>query len=115
MGRMIGAHRIRTRPSPQRVRIERDGVVLAESDRALLLEEGRLPVRIYVPPEDVRFEHLEPSATTSRCPFKGRASYWSVRGGPADVAWSYQDPIDSVSEIRGLVAFYDDRVDVTRT
>jgi uncharacterized protein (DUF427 family) len=99
--------------SQRRVRIERDGVVLAESSSPVLAFETGLPTRYYLPRTDVRFEHLTPSATRTACPYKGRTTgYWSVPGGPADVAWSYDFPAAAVLPIAGLVAFLDEAVDV---
>ncbi len=99
--------------SQRRVRIEVDGTVLAESSSPVLLFETGLPTRWYLPRSDVRFAHLTPSDTRTHCPYKGRTSgYWSVAGGPADVAWSYDFPAAAVLPIAGLVAFLDEAVDV---
>ena len=108
----VSAHRITTSPSTRRVRVEHDGVVLAESDRALELHEGALPVRYYLPREDVRMDLLEPSATTSHCPFKGDASYFDAPGAK-DAFWVYQRPIDGREDIAGLLAPWPGRVEVT--
>jgi len=107
-------HRIDVLPSSRRVRLERDGHVLAESSRPYLLFETLLPVRFYLPREDVRVE-LSASPTRTYCAYKGEASYWSPDvGGTAvrDLAWSYQDPLHDALRIAGLVAFFDERVDV---
>ena len=115
MDRHEGFHRIAVSPAGARIRIELEGEPLADSDRALVLREGSLPPRYYLPLDDVRTELLEPTDTTTTCPFKGDARYWSVRVGDdvhADLAWSYADPIEERREIAGLVAFYDERVDV---
>jgi uncharacterized protein (DUF427 family) len=97
------------------VRIELDGAVLAESARAqLLFEHPVLPVRCYLPPEDIRVS-LRPSATRTRCPYKGEASYWSldVNGHTVhDLAWSYETPRAEAVRIAGLVSFFNERVDV---
>ena len=106
-----GAHRIETRPSAKRVRVESGGRVLADSRRALELHERGLPVRYYLPPEDVRMELLERSATTSHCPFKGDASYYSAAGAE-DAFWVYEDPIEARADIRGLLAPWPGRVEV---
>lgn len=110
--RAAGAHRITTRPSPRRVRVERDGQVLAESTRAVELDETRLPTRFYLPREDVRMELLEASGTRTHCPFKGEASYYSAPGA-ADAFWVYEDPSESEAEpVRGMLAPWPGRVDV---
>ena len=107
----VGAHRISTRPSTEQVRVEHEGQVLAESDRAVELHEGRMPVRYYLPPDDVRTELLEPSATTSHCPFKGDATYFSAPGAK-DVFWTYDQPIEGREDITGLLAPWPGRVEV---
>jgi uncharacterized protein (DUF427 family) len=88
---------------------------LAESDRAVRLEETGLPARYYIPRDDVHAELLKPSAHVTTCPFKGEASYWSVQVGDdlvENLVWSYQSPIPGASGIAGLMCFYNDRVDL---
>jgi uncharacterized protein (DUF427 family) len=108
-------HRIEIRPSDSHVRVEHEGTVLAESDRALELHEGKLPVRYYLPREDVRTDLLEPSETTSHCPFKGDATYFSAPG-VKDAFWIYEDPSeDAARPVDGMLAPWPGRVDVTIT
>ncbi|CAM5443492.1 hypothetical protein SSPIM334S_01096 [Streptomyces spiroverticillatus] len=102
-------HRITVEQGTTHVRVVRDGQLLAESRRPLLLRETGLPVRYYLPPEDVRTDLLTPSDTSTHCPFKGDASYWSVPGA-ADLVWAYQNPIPEVAEIKGHFSFYDTEV-----
>ena len=102
------AHRIETHPEERRVQVRINGDTVADSNRALALTEGSLPTRWYLPREDISAE-LEPSERRTTCPFKGEATHFSV-GGEEAVAWSYEDPIEQVSEIRDLVAFYNERV-----
>jgi uncharacterized protein (DUF427 family) len=97
--------------SSRHVRIEVDGRLLAESSRPLLLFETSLPTRFYLPPEDVAVG-LEPSDTVSDCAYKGRASYFSATDGPADIAWTYRDPLREAMPIRDHIAFFNERVDV---
>jgi len=107
-----GAHRITTRPSTRHVRVELDGLVLAESTRAVELDETGLPTRFYLPREDVRAELLTPSDTTSHCPFKGDATYLSAPGAP-DAFWVYEAPSeDDAKPIAGLLAPWPGRVEV---
>ncbi|MEO5874625.1 MAG: DUF427 domain-containing protein [Streptosporangiaceae bacterium] len=97
------------------VRVEVGGVTVAETASPWLLREGGLPVRYYLDPQDVRMELLAPTDTESVCPFKGQASYWSVRLGETvhdDVAWSYEAPIPDVKEIKGLIAFYPEKASI---
>lgn len=108
------AHRIFIEPVAKRVRIEVVGEVVADTIRAQRLHEtGLLPV-YYVPWADVRRDLLEPSDHHTTCPFKGEASYWSVRVGDRveqDLVWSYPDPLPEVAAITDHVACYLQRVD----
>lgn len=103
--------------SHRHVVVELDGVVLADTHSPVLLFETGLPTRYYVDRTDVRFEHLEPSDTRSRCPYKGVTSaYWSVSISGVvhpDLAWSYDYPVPAVGGIAGTVAFYNEKVDVS--
>jgi uncharacterized protein (DUF427 family) len=103
-------HRVDVRRSSRPLRIELDGAVLAETINARLLFETGLPTRFYLPWEDIAIA-LRPSARRSYCPYKGQASYWSADAGE-DIAWSYEDPLPELSVITGLVAFWDETVDV---
>jgi uncharacterized protein (DUF427 family) len=104
-------HRVDVRRASARVTVRANGEIVAESDRPLLLFETGLPTRAYVPLEDVRQGLLEPSDTTTICPYKGVASYWAVNG-IADAAWSYRDPIPEAAGIEGLVSFLGEGVEV---
>ena len=97
--------------SSRHIRIEHDGTLLAESSHPVLLFETLLPVRFYLPRDDVAVE-LEPSDTVSYCAYKGRASYLSAPGGPSDIAWTYPDPLHDAAQVRDLICFFDERVDV---
>jgi uncharacterized protein (DUF427 family) len=108
-------HRVDVLNSSRHVKVSVGGVVLADTRRPRLLFETGLPVRYYIPKLDVRMELLEPSQTTSGCPYKGTASYWSVRAAGAlspDLAWSYKSPIPECPRIENLIAFYNERVDL---
>jgi uncharacterized protein (DUF427 family) len=107
-------HRVDVRQTSRPVRIEVDGDVVAETTRARLLFETGLPTRFYVPREDIRLE-LHPSPRRTYCPYKGEASYWSVDAGGRrrkDLGWSYEQPLPDGPPVTGLVAFWDERVDV---
>jgi uncharacterized protein (DUF427 family) len=101
--------------SSRHIRVELDGVILAESASPVLLFETGLPTRHYIQRTDVFFAHLERSDTVTYCPYKGTTSdYWSARIGGGlheDIAWSYVYPAPDVLQIAGLVAFYDEKVD----
>ena len=107
-------HPIWTEPYPRRVRAFLDGVAVVDSTHTLLLlEAGHLPV-YYFPPEDVRSDLLEPTDTSTHCPYKGDASYWSIRVGDRvarDAVWSYQDPLPERADIKGYLALYWNRLD----
>jgi uncharacterized protein (DUF427 family) len=107
-------HRVDVRQSARPVRIEVDGELVAETTRARLLFETNLPTRFYLPREDVRVE-LHPSSTRTYCPYKGQASYWSLDAGGRrreDLVWGYEQPLPDAVAIAGLVAFWDEQVDV---
>ena len=104
-------HRIDMRRSSRQVRIELEGELLAESARAVLLFETSLPTRFYLPREDVKAQ-TRPSDRRSICAYKGHASYFSFDVGE-DLAWTYEDPLPEAAAVTGLVAFYDELVDVS--
>jgi uncharacterized protein (DUF427 family) len=97
--------------SSRHIRVESDGRLLAESSRPMLLFETLLPVRYYLPREDV-VVRLEHSDTVSYCAYKGRASYYSVSDGPRDVAWTYHEPLHDAEQVRDHICFFDERLDV---
>ena len=108
--------RVDVLPSERHIKVEIDGVLVAESRRPHALFETSLPTRWYLPMEDVRQDVLVPSATVTRCPYKGKATYWSAQIGDRlhlDVAWTYRDPVVECPRIRGLVCFFNERVDLT--
>jgi uncharacterized protein (DUF427 family) len=107
-------HRVDVVSSDRHIRVLLDGEVLAETDRALALFESNLPARWYMPREDVRAE-LEPSDTVTRCPYKGTASYYSVKpagGAGKDLIWYYTTPLPEVGRITGLLCFFNEKVDI---
>jgi uncharacterized protein (DUF427 family) len=103
-------HRIDIVHSSRQVRVETDGELLAESSNACFLFEPPLPVRYYLPPEDVRRELLRPSDTKTFCAYKGQATYWSLEGQD-DLVWSYPEPLRDAAEVTGRLAFFNERVD----
>jgi uncharacterized protein (DUF427 family) len=102
--------------STRSVRIELDGVVLAESPSPVLVFETGLPTRYYLNRTEVNLAHLVPSDTVTECPYKGTTSaYWSVRIGETvypDLAWCYDFPTTALLPIAGLIAFYNEKVDI---
>jgi uncharacterized protein (DUF427 family) len=104
-------HRIDMRRSSREVRIELDGALLARSTRAVMLFETSLPTRFYLPREDVVAE-ARPSDKRTTCAYKGHASYLSFDAGE-NLAWHYEDPLPEAAPVKGLVAFFDELVDVS--
>ncbi|OLR95033.1 DUF427 domain-containing protein [Actinokineospora bangkokensis] len=107
---MAKGHTVTVERGADPVEVTIGGEVVARSDRPLLVHETGLPVRVYLPQEDVRMDLFEPTSTRTTCPFKGEASYWTYTGPGErreDVVWGYPDPIDSVPELKGHVSFYD--------
>jgi uncharacterized protein (DUF427 family) len=108
-------HRVDVLDSSRHVQVVLDGQVVADSHRPRLLFETGLQTRYYLPKVDVRMELLEPTSTTSQCPYKGNAVYWSVRLGDKvypDVVWSYPFPTPECPKIQNLLAFYNEKVDL---
>jgi uncharacterized protein (DUF427 family) len=103
--------------STRAVRIELDGAVLAESASPVMVFETGLPTRYYINRTEVNYEHLQPTATVTSCPYKGKTTgYWSVRVGQtvhSDLAWSYDFPTRQLLPIAGMIAFYNERVDIS--
>ena len=107
-------HTITITPHAGTVRVTAGGSVLAESSKALELREASYPPVLYIPFADIRFDQLEVTDTSTRCPFKGTASYWRLAGNPGagDVLWAYEAPYDEMEAIAGHGAFYGNKVSV---
>ena len=113
---MTSGHQITITPTAQHLEVTVGGETVAVTDRPVILGETGMQPRYYVPREDVRLDLLRATDTASTCPFKGEARYWSAEAGGTvhgDVAWSYEAPIAGAEGIAGLIAFYDERVEVT--
>ncbi len=101
--------------SSRHVRVDLDGVTLADSRQPRILFETGLPPRYYLPVADLRLDLLRSSDATSHCPYKGTASYWSVDTGQAehrDIVWMYRFPLPESQKIAGLACFYNEKVDL---
>jgi uncharacterized protein (DUF427 family) len=104
----------RVEPVAERIRVQVDGVTIADTARAVRVVETASPPAYYIPPEDVRLDLLERSTTSSACEWKGAASYRSFRSGDRhvrDIAWTYERPNPGFEAIAGCLAFYAGRVD----
>lgn len=107
--------RIDVLATSRRVTVSLHGTELASTSRALMLLETHLPVRYYLPADDVRTDLLEPSETRSECAYKGVASYLSTRDGSEDgrdLAWHYPEPLDDALRVRDRICFWAERTDL---
>lgn len=100
--------------SSRHVQVILGGQLIADTRRPVLVFETGMPTRYYFPKEDVRMDLLDPTETSTRCPYKGIASYWSVKTPDnvyKDIVWSYVNPLPEIPKIAGLFSFYNERVD----
>jgi uncharacterized protein (DUF427 family) len=112
---MTQGHTITITPSDAHVQVVVNGQTVADSDRPVLLDETGLPTRYYLPREDVRTDLLVPTSFQTTCPFKGQASYWSLKLDNETfdgIVWSYKTPIAGAEAIAGLLCFYNERADI---
>lgn len=108
-------HRVDVVHSSRHVVVELDGVVVADTTRPRLLFETGLPTRYYIPKVDVRMDLLTRTGSSTQCPYKGDAVYWSVNAGGTihdDLVWSYPHPILESQRIEDLLSFYNEKVDI---
>ena len=109
-------HPITITSSGDHVVVRSGAATIADSRSTLVLREANYPPVRYIPITDVDQTLLSPSATSTYCPYKGDASYWSITNEPdrgQDAVWFYDEPYAAVEEIRDHIAFYADRVDIT--
>jgi uncharacterized protein (DUF427 family) len=107
-------HPIEIAPTNERVRISFNGQVVADTTRALVLQEASYKPVFYIPREDARMAAFERTAHSTHCPYKGDASYYSIKVGDRaaeNAIWSYETPFPAMKEIAGYLAFYPNRVD----
>ncbi|HVG50773.1 MAG TPA: DUF427 domain-containing protein [Xanthobacteraceae bacterium] len=107
-------HPITVTPNPNRVKVTFGGKVVADTNKALNLQEAKYPAVVYVPRADVDMNLLSKTAHSTHCPYKGDASYYSIKADgktSENAIWSYENPFADMSEISGYVAFYPNRVD----
>ena len=114
---MSDDHPITIKPAEGRVVVRWRGRTIADSKRALEFEEHTYPLVFYVPRADANMSFLQRSSLETVCPYKGRANYFSLRAGDevaADAVWTYETPLPGVAAIKGHLAFYPDKVEITR-
>lgn len=112
------ADHIKIRKAPGTWMVRAGGAILGESKAALELSEGSYPPVIYFPRDDIAMALLDRSPTTSSCPWKGQASYFSIVGQTTtvpDAAWSYEAPIPAMQRIASYLAFYPDKATVQQS
>jgi uncharacterized protein (DUF427 family) len=105
------APHITAQPAGVRVTVTAKGQTIADTRDALALKEGDYPVVYYIPRKDVKMDDLVRTDHKTFCPFKGHASYYSFKGGAENAVWTYEDPYDDMLAIKGLLAFYPNKVD----
>lgn len=110
-------HPITIEPDPRRVQVRVNGEIVADTDAALRLDESTYPAVHYIPWDDVVQKVLTRTETSTYCPFKGEASYYSVTTAAGatveDVIWTYEQPYPAVAAIAGHVAFYPGKAEIS--
>jgi uncharacterized protein (DUF427 family) len=110
-------HPITIEPTKGRVQVRINGELVADTTAALVLQEATLPAVQYIPLADVAQDRLTPTDTSTYCPFKGDASYYSVTTSAGDTVedaiWTYEQPYPAVAPIAGHVAFYPNKAEIT--
>jgi uncharacterized protein (DUF427 family) len=107
-------HPITVKPAAERVRVSFNGTVVADSKRALVLQEASYKPVFYIPREDAQMALFARTTNATHCPYKGDASYYTIKVGDRsaeNAIWSYETPFPAMHEIAGYLAFYPNRVD----
>ena len=105
-------HRITTEPAGVRVKVTFKGELIADSRDAIRLKEGSYPPVYYIPRTDAKMDRLVRTSHQTYCPFKGQASYYSLKDGPQNAVWTYEQPYDETMVIQERLAFYPDKVQI---
>ncbi|MFC4855016.1 DUF427 domain-containing protein [Actinophytocola glycyrrhizae] len=111
-------HPITVGKNPARVMVKVGDQVVADTTAALVLQESNYPPAQYIPIADVDPAAITPTDTSTYCPYKGDASYYTLVTGDgelADAVWTYREPYPAVAEIAGHVAFYPNKVEITQS
>jgi uncharacterized protein (DUF427 family) len=117
--RKYPGHNVSTQPSKAHVQVLYKGEVIADTRDAVELHEDTgvgkktvAPIVYYIPRKDVKMDRLARTSHTTHCPFKGDASYFSLRGGPENAVWSYEAPYDETMALKERLAFYPDKFEI---
>jgi uncharacterized protein (DUF427 family) len=106
-------HKVKEKTLGEGIEVEINGQLVAKSHDVIEVDEDGNPARLYFPRYAVAMDKLEPSTTTSQCPFKGTARYFNLKldGGRTlpDAVWSYEQPYEEHQKLKDRLAFYDDR------
>jgi uncharacterized protein (DUF427 family) len=105
-------HPITVGKNPDRVVVKVGDRVIADTRDALSLQEANYPAVQYIPRKDVDFAQLERTKHHTYCPYKGKASYYTILPGQVNAVWTYEQPYDAVADIQDHVAFYPDKVSI---
>jgi uncharacterized protein (DUF427 family) len=106
-------HKVEEQHLRERMQVEVGGRIIADSKDVIRMREDGYPDRYYFPRSDINMDLMERSSSTSNCPFKGQANYYSLNVGDRhldDAAWTYEDPYEEHTALKGRVAFYDDEI-----
>jgi len=110
----MNPHAIVIEKNPNRVKVTFNGKLIADTQKALVLREGKLPPVLYLPREDVDTSLLQRTDHSTHCPFKGDAAYYTINAegkSAQDAVWTYEFPIPAVVQIKDHLAFYKEKMD----
>ena len=110
----MNPHAISVEKNPNRVKVIFNGKLIADTHKALILREGKLPPVLYFPRQDVDMSQFHRTEHLTHCPFKGEAAYYTIHANgksTENAAWTYETPIQGVEDIKNHLAFYKEKMD----